>query len=211
MTKLAIIGAGGHARVVADASFQAGWTEICFFDDRWAETRDVGPWKVAGTIADFEGDPGAFDGAIVAIGDNRARLARHRGLVAAGVEIATIVHPRAVVSRFAKIGRGSTLLANSVVNCFVQLGEAVIVNTAATVDHDCVLADGVHISPGAHLGGSVMVGEAAWIGIGAAVRHAIMVGHDSIVGAGAVVIGDVGNGTTVGGVPAKTLRRSKPR
>src|SRR3954467_13533661 len=110
MTKLAIVGAGGHAKVVADASLQSGWTEITFFDDGWPETSDLGPWMVRGTIADFARGPGGFDAVVVAIGDNQARLARHRELVALGVQLATIVHPMAVVSRFAKVGRGSTLL-----------------------------------------------------------------------------------------------------
>jgi len=33
--RLAILGASGHGKVVADAAEQAGWQSVVFFDDAW--------------------------------------------------------------------------------------------------------------------------------------------------------------------------------
>jgi hypothetical protein len=33
--RLAILGASGHGKVVADAAGLAGWDEVVFFDDAW--------------------------------------------------------------------------------------------------------------------------------------------------------------------------------
>jgi sugar O-acyltransferase (sialic acid O-acetyltransferase NeuD family) len=205
MTRLAVLGASGHARVVADAALAAGWREVVLFDDRWPELASVGPWRVVGDAARLLGSHAEYDGVIVAIGANRVRLARHRALVGAGARMATINHPSAVVSRFAQVGAGSVLCAGAVLNPFAVAGAAVIINTGATVDHDCTLADGVHVSPGAHLGGTVRVGEATWIGIGAAVRQGIVIGTDVVVGAGAAVVSDIADSLTIAGVPARTL------
>lgn len=35
MRKLAILGAGGHGKVVADTAECCGWEEVFFFDDAW--------------------------------------------------------------------------------------------------------------------------------------------------------------------------------
>lgn len=205
MRRLAVLGASGHGRVVADAALASGWQEIVFFDARWPEITSVGPWSVAGDLSHLEATQSEFDGVVVAIGANRSRLDRYRSLAAAGAKMATIVHPSAIVSRFATIGAGSVLCAGAIVNPFVNIGAAAIINTAATIDHDCTLADGVHISPGAHLGGTVRVGEASWVGIGAAVRQGISIGSDVVIGAGAAVVSAVGDKLTVAGVPARTL------
>lgn len=208
MKRLGILGASGHGKVVADAALCAGWDELVFFDDEWPRIRTVGPWTIAGVAADLIRSRADFDGAVVAIGNNRTRIGKQRELVAAGVNIASVVHPAAVVSRFATIGLGSVVFAGAIINPFAILGSACIVNTGATVDHDCVLADGVHISPGAHLGGAVQLGERTWIGIGAAVRHGISIGADVIVGAGAAVIKDIVDKETVTGVPAQPMNKT---
>lgn len=202
-----MLGASGHGKVVGEAALLSGWTQIDFFDDRWPDVRALGPWEVIGSTADLIRRAAQFSGAIVAIGDNRVRLSRHRELSAEGVLMISIVHPNAVLSRFSSLGCGSAILAGAIVNPFAVLGEAVIINTGATVDHDCVLADGVHVSPGAHLGGEVRAGESCWIGVGAVVRQRITIGTRVVVGAGAAVVDAVADDLTVVGVPAKMLNR----
>jgi sugar O-acyltransferase (sialic acid O-acetyltransferase NeuD family) len=201
--RLAIVGASGHGKVVADAALLSGWETVAFFDDAWPATSAVGHWPVVGTTSDLLRRRDEFDAAIVAIGDNRARLARLEELSRAAIALATVVHPAAVVSASATVGPGTVLCAGAVLNPDARLGRGCIVNTCASVDHDCELGEGVHVSPGAHLGGGVRVGEATWIGIGAVVRHAIAIGPRVMVAAGAVVVADVGADVTVFGVPAK--------
>ena len=206
MRRLAVLGASGHGKVVADAALRAGWREVAFFDDGWPQFRQLGPWSVVGGTTELLRNGGDFDGVVVAIGDNRTRLRKQRELVAGGLTITTVVHPCAVVSPYASVGDGSVVFAGAIINAFAVIGIAGIVNTGATVDHDCMLADGVHVSPGAHLGGGVMVGEAAWIGIGSSIRHGISIGANAIVGAGAAVVKDVAADLVAVGVPARALK-----
>lgn len=205
MKQLAILGASGHGKVVADAALRLGWADVVFYDDRWPQRRLLGPWLVVGTTQELLEAHADIEAAIVAIGDNRVRLAKYLELSATGIRMLHLVHPSAVVSTFAEVGAGSIVVAGGVVNAFAVIGAACIVNTGATVDHDCVLADGVHVSPGAHLGGDVRVGEASWIGIGASIRNGISIGANVIIGAGASVVDDVPDSVTVVGVPARPI------
>lgn len=203
--RLALLGAGGHGRVVADAALESGWKSVAFFDSGFPAMQSAGPWPVEGDQNDLFMQLADFDGVLVAIGNNRVRLQFHRRLTRAGAKMVSVVHSRAVVSAHSRIGAGCIIVAGAVINIGTSLGDAVIVNTGAGVDHDCSIGDGVHISPGAHLGGAVAVGECGWIGIGASVRHQISIGANTVVGAGAVVVSNLAADLIAYGCPAKPI------
>jgi sugar O-acyltransferase (sialic acid O-acetyltransferase NeuD family) len=203
--RLAILGASGHGKVIADMALLLGYTDVVFFDDAWPTKSSAGRWSVIGTIETLLGSMADYDAVIVGIGDNRIRFEKHAVLAAANGPFVTLVHPAATVSHFAQIGEGSVICAGAVVNVDAVLGAAVIVNTGATVDHDCRLADGVHIAPGAHLSGGVHVGESSWIGVGACVKQGVRIGSSVMVGAGAVVVYDIPDGVMVVGNPARLI------
>ncbi|HEY0705464.1 MAG TPA: acetyltransferase [Polyangia bacterium] len=204
MKRLAVLGAGGHAKVVSDAALLAGWDQVNLFADGAPVGEDQHVrWPILGDSKDLLLCHGDFEGVLVAIGDCEVRLAKHRLLLEAGARLTSVVHPRAWVSPYATLGVGSVLMAGAVVNVDATVGEACILNTGSTIDHDCWLGDAVHIAPGAHLSGNVTIGERSWIGIGATVKHGIRVGCGVTVGAGAVVVSHVDDGVTVMGVPAR--------
>ena len=204
---LLVVGAGGHGRVVADAAAASGlWASLAFLDDRYPGLRHSGPWPVIGTVVDAKHLSGQFDSAVVGIGNNQRRLEILALLEKLGFALPSVRHPRAAVSVHAVLGRGTVVLANASVNIGAVLGDACIVNTNASVDHDCVLEHGVHVGPGSRLAGAVRAGTMSWIGIGASVREGGVIGARAIVGAGAVVIGQVEEGRTVVGVPARDLK-----
>lgn len=199
---IAIIGAGGHGKVAADTAEAAGYTEIVFLDQKYGERSRNGHWPIIG-LPELSKDRTCF----LAIGNNstRERLCKELDFAT----LPSLVHPTAIVSRYAKLERGVLLVAGSVINVDVFIGECSIINTSATVDHDCTIGAFVHISPGANIAGGVSVGDRSWIGAGAVVKENIKIGADALVGAGAVVINDVPDGSTVVGNPAKQRIGSK--
>jgi len=202
MKKLAIYGAGGHGRVVADTANILGWQEIFFYDDSWPEYQANSIWPVVGDFKSLLIDLPKFNGVIIAFGDCLIRLKKTRELQQANAPIISLVHPMAYLSKNTILGIGSVVFAGAVINIGANIGEACIINTGSTVDHDCILGPGVHICPGAHLSGGVEVGEASWIGVGSCVRQSIRIGINTMIGAGAVVVKDVPSGTTIIGVSA---------
>ena len=208
MKRLALLGASGHGKVVADAAIAAGWGDVVFFDDAWPNVEKNGHWAVVGDMAALLSRVHEFDGVMVSIGNCEVRWQKQRSLQDANGAIVTVVHPRAYVSPYARVGRGSVVMANAVINADAVVGDAVIVNTGATVDHDCALGQAVHISPGAHLSGNVSVGDFCWVGVGAAVRQGTRIGSYALVGAGAVVVSAVAERSTVVGCPAKPISKA---
>jgi sugar O-acyltransferase (sialic acid O-acetyltransferase NeuD family) len=191
MNRLIIIGAGGHGSVVADAAS----VPSVFLDENESVEGVIGkPSELSSIITDD-------DGVVVAIGDNRTRLA----MLGAIDQSTTVVHNKSIVSDSTTLGGGTVVFAGAIVNANAKIGIGCIVNTGATIDHDCKLADGVHISPGANLGGNVKVGECSWVGIGACVKNGVTIGQDVIVGAGSAVVCDIPDNSTVVGVPAKEI------
>jgi sugar O-acyltransferase (sialic acid O-acetyltransferase NeuD family) len=142
---------------------------------------------------------------IVACGSNGLRREVTESLRMRGASLQSVFHPAAIVSPSSKIKPGSALLAGAIVGPRAVLGHGVIINHGATVDHDCIVEDYVNISPGARLGGCVRVRAGAFIGMNASIIQGLEIGADAIVGAGAVVTRDVQPGTTVFGVPARTV------
>lgn len=205
MKRLALLGASGHGKVVADAALASGWDHVEFFDDAWPQRTGNGPWMVTGDGAALMARLREFQGVLVSIGDCAVRWEKHQALLAAGAPMVTVVHPAATVSRYATLGRGTVVMAGAVVNIDAVVGEAAIINTGATVDHDCRLRDAAHICPGAHLSGNVHVGRCSWVGVGAAVKQGTRIGEYVVVGAGAVVIEPVPDTRTVVGNPARLL------
>jgi sugar O-acyltransferase (sialic acid O-acetyltransferase NeuD family) len=204
--RIAVLGAGGHGKVVADAAMAIQGSSVVGFldDDPTLAGRTFLGLRVLGPISLWQELD--IDAVVPAIGENRARrevVIRER---ARNATLATIVHPAAVVSRRANVGIGTTVLAGAIINADAQVGENVIVNTGAIVEHDCIIDSHVHIAPGCCLAGAARVGEGSLLGIGSRILPGLNVGRWCVVGAGAVVIRDVKDNTTVAGVPARTLR-----
>lgn len=206
MTCLAILGASGHGKVIADtASLNNYWTSIIFFDDTWPDIKKDFSWKVEGNTETLLANISQFTGVIVGIGNNLTRQTKYELLKNKNAPLATIIHPTAYVSVNTRISEGSVIFANAVVNIDTEIGTGSIVNTSATIDHDCKLADYTHISPGVNLGGNVSVGCRSWVGIGSSVKQCINIGNDVIIGAGSSVIRDIPDKQVVVGTPTKPI------
>jgi sugar O-acyltransferase (sialic acid O-acetyltransferase NeuD family) len=204
--RFAVVGAGGHAKVVVDALLSSGHEVLGFYDDNpvLLGAEPIPGVKVLGDTKDLsEGLEKGKGVVILAVGENsdRCRLSR-RLSVSYGVACA----PSAVLGRGVRIGKGSMILPSATVNIDTVIGEHVILNTACSIDHDCTIGDFVHIAPGAHLGGGVVVGEGTFLGLGSSVIPGILIGRWSIIGAGAVVTKDIPDNCTAVGIPAKVIK-----
>lgn len=202
--RVAIYGAGGHGKVTWDVLVAAGFEPVGFVD------QNAGGTLLGLPVAARPEELPAFEGAIVAIGNNRVRREIFERLKAAGHAMVSAVHPSAVLSPRVALGEGVLVVAGVIVNIDARIGNNVILNTGATVDHDCLVGDHVHIAPGTHLAGNVRVGEGAFLGLGTRAVPGVTVGEWAVCGAGSVLVRDVEASTTVVGVPARPLAPRQP-
>lgn len=208
--RAAVLGAGGHAKVVIATLRAAGWEVAAAYDDAGeGRGREVAGVPVRGPLeAAVEA---GHEAVVIAVGDNRGRRAvAERFAGARALPWVAVVHPAATVHPSVELGEGTVVFAGAVIQPDTAIGRHAIVNTGASVDHDCRLGDFVHVAPGARLAGGVTVGDGAFLGIGSVVIPGLAIGAWSTVGAGSAAVRPVEARATVVGVPARAVRRGEP-
>jgi sugar O-acyltransferase (sialic acid O-acetyltransferase NeuD family) len=210
MTKeLAIVGASGHGKVIADIAEQLGYT-VNFYDDAYPSKKKIEHWTIHGTCADLialncTNATLSYD-VVVAIGNNEIRQKKIQLLQKYSFNHVTLIHPTAVISPYAAIASGTVVLAGAAINAFAKVGVGCIINTAAVVEHDCNIDNFTHICPNVALAGGVSIGTKSWVGIGSQVKQLIKIGHNCLIGAGSTVIKNIPDNVTAFGSPADVIK-----
>lgn len=200
-----IIGAGGHAKVIADIITKSNDNLIGFLDDNLSlqGNQIYLDKKVIGTTKDIDKYKEYYF--VIGIGNNSTRenIATNHDL-----KWYTAIHPSAIIANEVSIEEGSVIMAGAIINTGTKIGKHCIINTKSSIDHDNIIENYTHISPGATLAGTVHIKERVWICAGATIINNITIAKNNIIGAGSVVIKDINeeNGTYVG-VPAKVLMK----
>ena len=188
--RLAIIGAGGHGKVVGEIALLNQYETINFFDDRVNDIK-VFPFTIIDTLDYLKEHQKDYDDFFVAIGDNQIRRDKIILLKKHKMNIVSLVHPKSTISKFSSLGIGTCVMANAVVNPGALINEGVIVNTSSSVDHDCTIEDFAHISPNCSLSGGVKIGKFTHLGTGTSVHPGINIGDNVKTGIGSRIFKDI--------------------
>lgn len=204
--KVVIIGASGHAKVIADIVKSSKDEIVGFLDDNIDIQGNVifEDKIVLGTSKKEDIEKYKDNYFIIGIGSNEVRKLISKKYPS--LKWYTAIHPSSIIGSNVEIGEGSVLMAGTVINTGTKVGKHCIINTCSSVDHDNILENYVHISPGTHLAGTVKVMEGTWICAGVTVINNITIAKNNIIGAGATVVRniEVENSTYIG-VPVKKL------
>ena len=205
---LIMLGAGGHAAVVAESAKLSGWSIVGFLDDREDARLPLDGIPHLGRL----GEPGddipetvrqhLEAGGLIHAAAGAPELRRRWLDCIPNGEPATIVHPSAVVSSSATIGTGCFIGPNAVVNARTIVGSGVIVNSGAVVEHDVTIGNFAHIAPGSVVAGEAGIGSDTLLGAGSVVLPKIRIGDRSVLAAGGVASRNIPDDTTsFGGQP----------
>ena len=211
--QLLLLGAGGHAAVVAEAARASGWLILGYCTDHPSpdgfpldeDIPWVGPPDPESCAHLAEG--GQPPSVIAAVGDPRLRSLWTTDFTRRGHPLATIIDPASRISSSARIEDGVFVGPLACINAGSRIGRSSIINSSAVVEHGCVLDPLVHIAPGAILTGEVTIGEGTLVGAGSVVLPGLEIGAWTTIGAGSVVQRDVPSECVVAGVPARELVR----
>lgn len=173
---LLILGAGGHGKAVAECALLSGaWQRVLFVDDRWPELQESFGFPVVSDVGGLSRVAGTAHGAIAAVGNNQVREQWCAAIEQAGIELVSVVHPRAYVSCSVVLGAGTAVMASAVVGVDARVGRAVIINANATLDHDAVLGDFSHLGVGVQIAGGVKIGARAFLQAGCCAGYNVVV------------------------------------
>jgi len=204
--RVILVGAASFAEEVSDLAATAGFEVAAWIeglDRSMADPTHDPPILWVDDQAAFEVDLPVLP----AIGSVK-RMGIVRRLVGEGRELATLIHPSAVVSPSALIAPGCVVGPLVVVGAHCQVGEGTILNRGALIGHHTEIGRYSFLGPGANVAGKVILGEQVYVGAGAVIRDHLCIGDRAVVGMGAVAVKDVPADVTVVGVPAAQLQRS---
>jgi sugar O-acyltransferase (sialic acid O-acetyltransferase NeuD family) len=187
---IAILGAGGHGKVVGEIALLNGYKEIHFFDDKINEIQNF-PFSIVSNLSQLKYNFKNYHAFFVAIGDNKIRHDIMLWLKEEKVNVVNLIHPKSIISRFSSLGSGTCVMANATINPGTLIKEGVIINTSASIDHDCVIEDYVHISPNCSLSGNIKIDKFTHLGTGTSVHPMIKIGKNVKTGTGSKIFRDI--------------------
>jgi len=199
--KIVLIGGGGHCKSVLDSLLRnSEYDEIVITDNDIPVDSTIMGCRVAGNddvLSDLLAS--GFTDAFITVGSIKSTKVRHilfEKAESIGFNMVNIIDKSAVVSEYAKLGKGIFIGKCTIVNADATIGDEAIINTNSVIEHECAVGSFTHISVGAKLCGNVKIGNDSLIGAGSVVIQGIEIGNNVIIGAGSTVIDNVNDNTT---------------
>ena len=189
-----VLGAGGHAKVIAESLIQSGYKVSGFI------TPDLNPGveffgsNILGDdnfINKFSPNDIVLANGIGSLPRNDLRYKLAIKMRERGYKFATIVHPSAIIASDVEFNEGVQVMAGAVIRSGTRIGRDTIVNTGVLLDHDCNIASNCHLAPGVVCCGGVTIEEGTHVGTGTMITENRSIGRKCVIAAGSVIYKDV--------------------
>lgn len=188
MKNLYLIGGGGHCRSCIDVIELEGKYKIQgIFDLRQNVGNTILGYPIIGEDNDLDRYISPNNYFLITIGQIKSseiRTTFFQKIKNKSGNLATIISPRAHVSKHAQIGEGTIVMHDALVNSCAIIGENCIINTKALVEHDVKILNHCHISTAAVVNGGVLIRDNCFIGSNSVLLQGIDVPANSIISAG---------------------------
>lgn len=194
--KLAIIGAGGHAKEVIYQLQDAGFhISAQFVDDFYR----------VGTLSRLsEFNPKKYE-VLIAVGDCKVRQDIAERLPS-NTKFFNFIHPSALVHKDTILGEGCFIGAYCMVMPNVKIGKHTILNRNVHVGHDCQIGNYFSAMAGVVVSGDVNIKDRVYVGNNASIKEKKMIAEDNIIGMNAAVVKDILESGVWVGIPAKRIK-----
>lgn len=208
---LYLLGAGGHASVLADILQENGDDITAIFSPQVDDTRkalasipvlDDENILLSKCMTDF-----ILVNAIGSLPGNSLRARLFCKFSERGFKFKNVISSHAVISTFANLGNGVQIMPGAIVQAGAVIGDNTIINSGAIIEHDCIVGKHNHIAPGVTLSGQVITGDNVHIGTGAIVIQGVSIGDRAVIAAGAIITKNVEIDKIVFGARAKIQDR----
>ncbi len=205
-----ILGVGGATPVFMELAMACGYTVAGLYHyngDRTGEIDHGVP--ILGSFEDLYRSDLRGKVFMLSQGDMQIRSEATDRIKSLGGRIPTIIHPTAIVSRFADVSEeGVIICAGCIIQADVTVMSHAVLWDQVVVCHQSTLGHYSFAGPKALIGAHTVVDDFAFIGQDALLISGKVgkVGAHAIVGAGSVVVREVTARTVVSGNPARVKR-----
>jgi sugar O-acyltransferase (sialic acid O-acetyltransferase NeuD family) len=188
MNDLYLIGGGGHCHSCIDVIEAEGKFKIKgIFDKEENIGKKILGYEVVATDKDLDKyvtDKNYFLVTVGQIKSAQLRVTLFDLLKTKKAQIATIVSPRAHISKHSTFGEGSIAMHDVLVNANAQIGMNVILNSKCLIEHDAQIGDHCHISTAAVINGDCHIEKESFVGSNSVLKEGITVKSQSVIPAG---------------------------
>jgi acetyltransferase EpsM len=214
MKKIIIIGGMGNGTVALSTiedinKIVPQWKVLGFFND--FETSDINGYPVIGKVdrksaAKYLLDKNIyFLYSLISTKLNHKFLYKLHDMNIPDERFATIIHPTAVVSKFARIGHGVSIQPFVSVGPNVTIGNHVQIYAQSLIGHNSTLDNYSYVANNACISANVHLKSGAYLGINCSILENTIIGEWALIGMGAVVIQDVLDFSKVVGNPTRVI------
>jgi sugar O-acyltransferase (sialic acid O-acetyltransferase NeuD family) len=191
MKDIILIGGGGHCKAVIDIIEQEDLFNIIGIIDKPEFLgKSVLGYPVIGNDSELNNLVKRCKNVLITIGqigNSLPRINLFDTVLKLGFTLPSVISPRAYVSQYASIGKGSVIMHDVVVNAGAKIGDNCIINTKSIVEHGSNIGNHCHISTNAVINGDVVVGNGSFIGSGAVTKEGIRINDNFFAKAGSVI------------------------
>lgn len=204
------LGVGHNTPVFIDLAEACGYTIIGLYHYNDSRTGEVEHgFNIIGSFDDLfaEGDLRGKN-FLLTMGDNEIRTEITDKIIALGGNVPSLIHPLAVISRFAEISPiGVYVSPFTYVQADSSVGRNTILLSHVNISHTTKIGNSCFFAGGATIGAYTTVEDFVFMGqgalsISAKVKH---IGHHAYIGARSLITRDIPSNVIVAGTPARIL------
>ena len=191
MKKLIIFGTGGHAKACIDVIEEEKKYKIMgFIEKNKSNENRFMNYPILGQDKDLKKFKEKNLNILIAIARLRLwsiKINLYNKLTTLGYNFPTIISPRSYVSKKAKIGKGTIILHDVIINSSAKIGNNCIINSKSLIEHSSVIRNHSQISTGVIINGDCEIGSNTFVGSGSIIKEATKIGNNCIVGMGQAI------------------------
>ncbi len=194
MRNLILIGGGGHCKACIDVIEETEqFNLVGVLDKPEFVGENVLGYSVLGSDDMIESLAQKNYEFLITVGQIRTHQIRQKlfsKLLECNASLATVISPRAYVSKHATIGQGTIVMHDALISVDAKVGQNCIINSKALVEHDVVIEDHCHISTAAVLNGGVNIKKGTFFGSNAVSKENSITSIEGFVKAGSLFKGN---------------------
>jgi sugar O-acyltransferase (sialic acid O-acetyltransferase NeuD family) len=127
------------------------------------------------------------------------------GLNLENERFASVIHPKAIISKNANIGFNTLIMGGVVVTSNAKINNHICILPNSVIHHDSIIGDYTLIGANVTVAGNVTIGENCYLGAASSIINGATVGEKTLIGIGSNVIKNIEKSSRVVGNPAKNI------
>lgn len=195
MQKIIILGASGGCLDVLGLLEEINKTNkkydiLGFLDDKIKNIEGVKNYKILGKFSEAKNfDNTTFFTTAIGNSINFTKINKIiKDLKIKKSRFPKLIHPKAHISKYSKIGYGTIVYQNCTIGINVKIGDFVNILPNTVINHDCEIGDYCKLNTMCNLAGSVTIKKSCYIGSGTNIRENVKIGKNNLVGMSSLVL-----------------------